>query len=115
MIRLTLTMVAALAFVAGCGIGDAQQRLRSAVDAKQDELDRCYTTALTRNENIGGEVDATLVVDEGQITEVDYGGGQVTDPQLRGCMADVLRGVRLEEPPKPQLRVDYTFRLTASD
>lgn len=116
MIRATLIIASALALTA-CGIGDAQPRLRTAVDAKQDEMDRCYTTALTRDQSIGGEVEATLHVEgtTGHLEQVEFGEGQVSDPQLRSCLANVLQGVTLPDAPRKKLEVLYTFRLTASD
>ena len=114
MIRAML-IISALALTA-CGIGDAQPRLRTAVDAKQAELNTCYTTALTRDPTIGGEVEATLHVEgsTGHVQQVEFGEGQVTDPQLRTCLANVIQGVTLPDAPKKKLEVRYTFRLTAS-
>lgn len=111
-----LLIISALALTA-CGIGDAQPRLRTAVDAKQAEMDTCYTSALARDESIGGEVQATLHVEgsTGHVQQVEFGEGQVTDPQLRSCLTNVIQGVTLPDAPKKKLEVLYTFRLTASD
>ena len=113
----TLLALALSIALAGCGIGDAQQRLRTAVDAKQAELDQCYTSALSRDESIQGEVDATIRVGkaDGRIESVDYEGGQVTDAQLQSCMSGVLESVQLEEAPKANLEVGYTFRMTPTN
>ena len=111
-----LLIISALALTA-CGIGDAQPRLRTAVDAKQAEMNTCYTSALERDESIGGEVQATLHVEgsTGHVQQVEFGEGQVTDPQLRSCLSNVIQGVTLPDAPKKKLEVLYTFRLTASD
>lgn len=109
--------IAALALGSACGIGDAQQRLRSAVDAKQGELDQCYTAALARDESIQGRLDATVHVDRTQsrVETVEFTGGEVTEPELQRCFSDVLTDVQLEEAPAADLRVGYTFRLAPRD
>jgi len=113
----TLLIIGGAIALCACGIGDAQPRLRTAVDAKRAEMNSCYTTALSRDESIGGEVEATLHVEgsTGHLAQVEFGEGQVTDPQLRSCLSNVLQSVTLSDAPKKKLEVSYTFRLTASD
>ncbi len=114
--RLTMTIAlsAATALLAGCGIGNAQQQLRSAVDAKSQELDQCYADALTRDRDAAGSLTAYLHVDtdEGRIQEVEFTGGDVNDAQLQSCMSTTLTQVQLTEPPAANLKVEYTFQLT---
>jgi hypothetical protein len=114
--RVTLIIGCALSFASACGIGDAQPRLRTAVDAKQAEMDRCYTTALAADQSIEGQVEATLHVEgsTGHVEQVEFGEGQVTDPQLRACLTNVLQGVTLADAPRKKLEVKYTFQLVAT-
>jgi len=99
---------------AGCGIGDAQTNLRSAVDAKRQELNQCYAAALTRDRDASGTMQAYLYVDseEGRLTEVEFVGGDVSDPAFQSCMSGSLTQVQLSEPPVANLKVEYTFQLT---
>ena len=114
MIRHLGIALLALGLASACGIGDAQQRLRTAVDAKRGELDGCYTAALARDESIEGQLDATVHVDraEARVESVEFTGGDVSEPQLQQCFSDVLTGVRLEDPPAANLQVSYSFRLS---
>jgi Tfp pilus assembly protein FimT len=106
--------VVSLIAVAGCGIGDAQKRLRSAVDEKNAELNRCYAEALAQNRNVDGTLEANLLVNttEGRIHQVEFTGGTGRDASLESCMVDTLTQVRLAEPPPANLKVEYTFQLT---
>lgn len=117
-LRLTLAgaLVAAVAAAAGCGIGDAQTRLRTAVDAKQPTLDDCYADALQRDRTLGGSMALTLHVseDSGEVTRVEITSPGVDDPQLQECVKTVLTGVDLDPPPKSNLEVEYTLRFQAS-
>jgi len=113
MTRISRIIGSALLLTSGCGIGDAQPRLRTAVDAKQAEMDQCYTRALAEDQSIEGQVEATLHVEgsTGYVEQVDFADGQVADPQLRACLTNVLQGVTLEDAPRKKLEVTYTFQL----
>ena len=105
----------ALAFaISGCGIGDAQTQLRSAIDAKNQELDQCYAAALTRDRDAAGALSAYVHVEtaEGRVNEVEFTGGDVQDAALESCITDSLTQVRLSEPPAANLKVEYTFQLS---
>jgi hypothetical protein len=110
----TILLAGIAATIGGCGIGNAQQQLRSAVDAKSQELDQCYADALTRDRDAAGFLNAYLHVDteEGRIREVEFTSGDVNDPALQSCMSTTLTQVRLAEPPAANLKVEYTFQLT---
>lgn len=106
-----------LGLVAGCGAGESQAMLRTAVDAKSQELNQCYATALARDREIAGIIEADLVVDnfEGRVTRIEFTGGDAHDAALESCMSDALTQVQIAEPPVSNLRAEYTFELTPLD
>lgn len=110
------TLSLGLALLAGCSIGDAQSRLRSAVDAKGEEFNDCYAQALTRDQSIQGSLDAVLYVDKvtGAISRVEFANGAVGDGELERCMTSVLGTVQVDGDLKKNLEVSYTFELRQS-
>jgi hypothetical protein len=108
-------MVLALSVLGiGCGIGDAQQRLRTAVDEKRGELSACYAGALQRDRNAGGEMRVWLEVDNegGDVDNVEVSSTPIDDPGFGMCVDGVLRSVQLAEAPKANLRVEYSLMFT---
>ena len=110
----SLLVLAIAAGLAGCGIGDSQAQLRSAIDAKNQELDQCYAGALARDRDAAGSLSAYVHVDhaEGRVNQVEFTGGDGRDPSLESCISDSLTRVQLTEPPAANLKVAYTFQLT---
>lgn len=108
---------ALLALAGGCGIGDAQARLRTAVDAKNEELSACYAGALERNRNAAGTIRATLHVEDdvGRVNQVEIEQSDLTDQAFQACMTDSLQSIQLEEAPAANLEVKYTFQFTPQD
>jgi hypothetical protein len=106
-----------LALASGCSIGDAQTRLRSAVDEKYNEYNECYAQALVRDENTAGQLDAVLYVDKvtGAISKVEFNPGSVTDPELERCLTAALGAVDVEGDLKRDMQVSYTFELRQVD
>lgn len=107
-------LLAALFMLGGCGIGNAQTRLRTAVDAQKPTLDDCYASALQRDRTLSGVMQLMLHVDEdsGAVTQVEITSPGVQDPELQQCVKTVLAGVKLDPPPKANLQVEYTLRFT---
>lgn len=107
------TVAVALLAASGCGIGDAQTKLRSAVDAKNQELNQCYAAALERDPQTSGTMSAWLHVEDqqGRIDEVEFTDGSAQDPQLQSCMTNTLTQVQLAEAPAANMKVEYTFEL----
>jgi hypothetical protein len=107
------TFVPLAVLSAGCGIGDAQTRLRTAIDAKKPTLDECYGTALTRDKTTAGEMRLFVNVDEtsGVVNQVEISSGP-KDPMLTKCIESALAGVKLEPAPAANLKVEYTLRFT---
>ena len=95
-----------------CGIGNAQARLRSAVDARKSTLDECYAQALERDRNAAGEMVLWIHVAEatGQVLQVDIGEGGMEEVTLQQCVQTALQGVKLQPKPKANLKVEYTLR-----
>ena len=110
-------LFAALSAVTACGIGDAQMHLRSAVDAKQQELNACYAGALTRNAAAAGTMHADLHVETttGRLERVQYQSDPIQDEAFQACMTGVLQSVQLPEAPAVNLEVAYTFHFTPSN
>ena len=113
-LTLTVSLSLGLLAAAGCGIGDAQQRLRTAVEAKRDELGQCYAGALQRDRNAAGEMRVWLNVDSdgGDVDSVEVIESPIGDPAFGQCVDGVLRTVQLDTAPKAALEVEYalTFR-----
>ncbi|MFW6051539.1 MAG: AgmX/PglI C-terminal domain-containing protein [Myxococcota bacterium] len=101
-----------LVATAGCGVGDAQQRLRTAVDAEREQLDGCFAEALERDRNLTGDMVLQLHVSRqtGEVEEVEVDRSDVGDATLEQCVRTTLAGVRLEEAPRANLQVQYTLR-----
>jgi hypothetical protein len=100
--------------VVGCGgIGDAQKRLRTAIDANQDRLDTCYAKSLERDaEGKGSMVLVLRVTDTGELEEVTVNSSEVTDRKLEKCVKAALMKVKLEPAPDGAFEVEYTFDFT---
>ena len=111
--RAVLATTLLTALVGGCGIGDSQTRLRTAVDERQDALSSCYADALTRNPSAQGTVQARLHVedDQGRIDRVEIVRSDIADDQFHTCFTQALQQVQLSEAPPANLDVAYTFQL----
>lgn len=106
-------LVLALAgLTTGCGAGDSQAQLRSAIDAKQNELDSCYAKALERNRDTSGSAKVWVNVEKstGQVKSVELQESQVADQALFVCVENELTTIQLEKAPKVNLKVDYTLQ-----
>jgi hypothetical protein len=112
--RTTILVAAAAAsiLVGGCGIGDAQSQLRTAVDAQQPTLDQCYASALERSSDESGQMQVWLHVDKssGTLKEVEVVDATVQDTQLKSCVEQALVGIQMDPPPKANLQVEYFIR-----
>jgi hypothetical protein len=110
--KLSLTILSLGALISACGPGNAQTLLRSAVDAEQDTLEGCYAKALERDETTAGVVRARLHVEKssGLVRKVEIL-ESVGDETLRSCMDAALTGIRIAEPAKVDVHVDYEFEL----
>ncbi len=100
---------------AGCGgIGNAQVRLRSAIDNQQSTLDGCYEQALVRDKSLTGNMTLWLHVTEkgGTVTEVEVENSTVNDPELTQCVQNSLVGVSIDPKPKANLKVEYQLEFT---
>ena len=107
----------ALAVAGACGgVGNSQQHLRTAVDAQRPTLDECYGEALARDETVAGEMALVLHVDkkDGLIEDVQVGQSGIHDAALQECVESSLVGLTLEERPKVDLEVSYTFEFVPS-
>ncbi|MBX3157569.1 MAG: AgmX/PglI C-terminal domain-containing protein [Deltaproteobacteria bacterium] len=108
----TTVLLAALACGAcGAGVGDAQKRLRTAVEAKQDAFDDCYEKTLARNAEAQGKLQVVLKVStKGAVVSRPTGGK--LDGKLVKCVQSTLDSVRLSPAPKVNMEVSYTLAFT---
>jgi len=110
-----------LAALVGCvGVDNSQGRLRTAIDAHQEPLHRCYTQALVND----GEMEGTmrLVIRVPRRTDrIDLvepsGESQLTNPGLMApihrCFQRALMGLSIGSAPiDDDLYVEYAFQLT---
>ena len=113
MSRDRVTRAALLVVVlAGCGgIGDAQKRLRTAIDAKQDTLDACYAKSLGRDAGGKGSMELLLHVagDGGQVDSVKITSSDLADPKLEKCVKSTLKAVQLDPAPASAFDIEYTL------
>ena len=100
------------AMVSGCGIGDAQARLRTAIDAKKPTLDECYRVSLVAHKHVAGEMQLAIHVVEatGLADAIEVKSSTVKDAALHKCVETALVGTKLEPTPNANLKVDYTLR-----
>lgn len=96
----------------GCGAGDAQQHLRSAVDAKGKSLRSCYEGALQRNASAKGSMQLWIHVEQqsGAVTKVEFQRSDIEDEEFKTCVKDTLEKITLPKTPKAGMKVDYTLR-----
>lgn len=87
-------LLCSIGLVACGGVGDAQLRLRTAVNAKQDKLDACYTRSLTRDADGKGAMQLLLHVNQsdGVVDPVTVTSSEITDPKLAKCVRAALGG-----------------------
>jgi hypothetical protein len=101
-----------LALAGACaGVGNSQEHLRSAVEAQRPTLDECYAEALARDASLSGQLALMLYVDkaDGRVRDAQVTDAGVNDLALQECVRSSLVGVTLEERPKVELEVGYTF------
>lgn len=110
MTRLT-TVVTTLALAAcGGGVGDAQKRLRTAIEAKQDALDDCYEKTLERDTEVKGNLMVVLKVAKGGGgVSSAVTGGKVKDGKLVKCVQGTLDAIKLKPAPGANMEVTYTL------
>jgi hypothetical protein len=96
----------------GCGIGNAQTRLRTAIDASKPGLDQCYGSALERDRDAAGDMLLLVHVEEktGRVAQVKVAKTAIQDAGLHQCVQSALEGVTLDPKPKANLKVEYTLR-----
>ncbi len=104
-------LLCSIGLVACGGVGDAQLRLRTAVNAKQDKLDACYTRSLTRDADGKGAMQLLLHVNQsdGVVDPVTVTSSEITDPKLAKCVRAALSAVQLSPAPGQDLDVAYTL------
>ncbi|MBI2896863.1 MAG: AgmX/PglI C-terminal domain-containing protein [Deltaproteobacteria bacterium] len=107
----SLLLAVASSMIVGCGIGDAQNHLRTAVDEKREELNRCYGETLARDASAAGQMQLWVHVesDRGQVDAVEVQRSDIQDEGLGSCVTTTLQSIQLPEAPSAALRVEYTL------
>jgi hypothetical protein len=108
--------VGAAVLASGCGIGNAQARLRSAIDARKPSLDQCYAATLERDKGAAGDMRMWVSVDKrsGAVEKVEVLESAIDDPTLGQCVQDTVGQVKMDPKPKRGLKVEYTLRFSPS-
>lgn len=101
-----LAVIAVLAACGGKGVGDSQQRLRKAVEAKQDALDDCYEKTLARDVEVKGDLQVVLKVPSGGTVKSQVVGGKI-DAKLLKCVQNTLDAIELSPGPGADMEVTY--------
>jgi translation initiation factor 2 gamma subunit (eIF-2gamma) len=104
--RALVVIATALAACGGGGVGDAQKRLRTAVDAKQDMLDDCYEKTLARDAEAKGDVQVLFKVSNGGDVKSEVKGGKL-DGKLLKCVQKALDEIKLSPGPGANMEVTY--------
>src|SRR5262245_53420184 len=108
----------ALCFLVACGGTDhSQHHLRTAVDAQQDTLNRCYEKALKRDAEVAGTMTVTMRVptnSDGQVDRVEIATRDLENKKLQTCVRNTLLGLRIK-PPDDEVRVQYTLKFAPAD
>ena len=115
--QLILMFVAMIALVAACGGPDtSQRRLRTAIDAQQEALDKCYEKTLKRDYDAQGTMKVVVHVPtntEGQVDSVKIESAKdLSNKKLQTCVKNTLVGVDIGSPPEDEMNVLYTLRFT---
>jgi len=108
-----------LALVGCVGVDNSQFRLRTAIDANQEPLHRCYTQALVNDAGMEGTMRLVIRVPRSgdRVDMVEPSGeSQLTNPDLMGplhhCFQRALMGVAIGAAPiNDDLYVEYAFQL----
>jgi hypothetical protein len=97
--------------LSACAAGDSQQRLRTAVDAKQATLTHCYADALTRDRAAAGMMKLWLhVPDDGTAVDaVEIESAKIKSKALNKCVRGALVGVRIGAAADSEMKVQYTL------
>lgn len=115
-----MTKLFPFVLLAGCAVGidNSQHQLRTAIDAQQDRLHRCYAQALVNDAEMEGTM--RLLVRVPQRTDrIDLvepsGESHLTNPQLHGplhrCVQRALIGTSIGATPmQDDLYVEYAFQ-----
>ena len=105
-------MKRALVLLAACGgLGNAQQRLRTAVDAQQAKLDKCFTRSLARDSDGAGAMVLVLHVSSGgTIDDIQVQRTEVKDPKLQNCVKATFRKIQLQPAPSSDFEIVYTLK-----
>ncbi len=115
--RMLLTVLAlAIALpVFGCAsLGNSQQHLRTAIDAKKPAMEKCYAQVLVTDRKAAGQAQLVVHVNDvtGAINRVEWGTTTLKQPGLQKCIDDVLVSTMVEPKPSVYLKVDYTLKFT---
>ena len=103
-----------LAMLSGCvpDLAAAQKHLRSAIDAKEDDLASCYGAAVARDKDAAGVMKLVLhvVPDDGRVESVTVSASDLSDAKLEKCVKGTLVKVRVKPAPPSAFDIDYKLQ-----
>ncbi len=105
-------LLAAIGALSGCGIvGNAQQELRTAVEARREPLATCYRELLAREPLATGGMRLNLDVrhEQARVTGIEVVWTELRDRRFTSCVTSTLRRILLPEAPTSNLSVRSTF------
>ena len=108
MSRLVLGLAVALC---GCAASNSQQRLRTAVDARQASLDDCYARALAHDRTADGAMKVWLHIPQNadRVDAVEIESSKIASKRLDRCVRAALLNLDIGEVADSELKVQYTL------
>lgn len=116
--KLLAVALGALALTAACsrsGMGEGVRRDISArMTSAQEPLSACYKTALEERRRLRGMMWLSFDVEpqSGQFSNVAITRTEVTNPGLETCVIQTVSGLKLAEPQKSVVSVEYPIRFS---
>jgi hypothetical protein len=100
-----------LLLACGCAVSNPQQRLRTAVDARQASLDDCYAKVLGHDRNAEGTMKLWVHVPENarRVDQVEIEKTKLSDKRLNRCVRAALLNVDIGESTETDVKVQYTL------
>jgi hypothetical protein len=118
-------LVSIVALMSGCSFlardtATYERDTSALLDTRQAELERCYTSALTRNPELVGKLTVTFTVAKqtGKLTQLSWDRNRTTvDDTLATCVVGALAGLTLAEPDRRdgQATFSFAFRSVGGD
>lgn len=106
---------------ASCAHTGFDDQTRADVSARvaslQAPLAGCYEQSLKRNRRLQGTMVISFITEagSGRFMDVRVSSNELADPELATCVTAQVQTLKLAQPPKTQLAVDYPLHFAPSD